>query len=784
MPAGELCQCKQQVTGRICDECKPLFWNLNISNPLGCDECDCYTDGTVGTLDTCNSKSGQCNCKPSVEGRICNECKDGTFDLVGSNIFGCNGCNCDVGGSVDGVCNKKTGQCKCHARITGRTCSETVTTHYYPTLYQNQFEFEDGYTPSGTHVRYEFDETQFPGFSKRGYAKFNKLQNELINEVNIIGSAVYRIIIRYVNPTDENVIATILITSDNPNELEQTTKVLFKPTKEPQFVTVSGIKGDIPSAIVLDPGRYTINVKTDKYIYLDYFVLLPAAYFEASILTKKIENPCELGNLESCRHYKYPSIKDFQPITRAFNGNGEDATEEYIDDEHLKLINSNPLPLLNELQQTLTYIIDISQPGRYIVVVDYITERKYPESYVLKVQLVGSDQPAGYVTVPSCLYTTVCRQPVIDDVSKEQIFILGTPDSQQFQITGDDGTHVAIKSITAIPINEWSLDLINPSPVCVMKDSVCVQTSFLGAPDSKKIEFESFQTVAENIPIDLYNNETKLIYIGPEQTTIEIKSQLPNSGRYNILIKYHQPNHAKFDIFYKIDADKLTYDGKLNLRNCPSNSGCREMIIQTNGAKSFELEQNITITFTKTSQKGVWLDYVLIVPETQFKDDLLQEGTIDQTKEFIEKCGQNQFYIPLNASDFCKQAVFSLTADYNKGALSCNCDFYGSTSFECDPFGGQCQCKPNIIGRQCDACRTGYYGFPDCKPCDCPLNNLCEKDTGACICPPHVIGDKCDKCEPYAYGFEPYFGCELCNCNAMGVRNNELQCDLSNGSCS
>lgn len=106
-------------------------------------------------------------------------------------------------------------------------------------------------------------------------------------------------------------------------------------------------------------------------------------------------------------------------------------------------------------------------------------------------------------------------------------------------------------------------------------------------------------------------------------------------------------------------------------------------------------------------QKGVWLDYVLIVAEGQFNENILEEETIDQTKEFIQKCGQDHFHIQLNASDFCKQAVFSLTADYNSGALKCDCVVEGSTSLECNPFGGQCQCHPNVIGRQCDACRTG-----------------------------------------------------------------------------
>lgn len=74
-------------------------------------------------------------------------------------------------------------------------------------------------------------------------------------------------------------------------------------------------------------------------------------------------------------------------------------------------------------------------------------------------------------------------------------------------------------------------------------------------------------------------------------------------------------------------------------------------------------------------------------------------------------------------------------------------------------------------------------GFPDCKPCDCPSTALCERDTGECICPPRVTGEKCDKCEPYTFGFDQIIGCELCNCNPMGVERGNLQCDLNNGTC-
>jgi len=80
--------------------------------------------------------------------------------------------------------------------------------------------------------------------------------------------------------------------------------------------------------------------------------------------------------------------------------------------------------------------------------------------------------------------------------------------------------------------------------------------------------------------------------------------------------------------------------------------------------------------------------------------------------------------------EFCKNAVFSLTSDYNNGALPCQCDFDGSKSFSCEQFGGQCDCKDNVIGRRCERCETGYYGFPNCKPCNCPASNLCDPVNG------------------------------------------------------
>lgn len=42
---------------------------------------------------------------------------------------------------------------------------------------------------------------------------------------------------------------------------------------------------------------------------------------------------------------------------------------------------------------------------------------------------------------------------------------------------------------------------------------------------------------------------------------------------------------------------------------------------------------------------------------------------------------------------------------------ACHCDPTGSVSKLCSEYGGNCQCKPNVVGRRCDRCAPGTYGF-------------------------------------------------------------------------
>lgn len=70
---------------------------------------------------------------------------------------------------------------------------------------------------------------------------------------------------------------------------------------------------------------------------------------------------------------------------------------------------------------------------------------------------------------------------------------------------------------------------------------------------------------------------------------------------------------------------------------------------------------------------------------------------------------------PSTATPFCLGSAVSLSAFFNNGAMPCACHEVGAESDTCEAFGGQCRCRPNVIGRDCSMCATGYWGFPNCR---------------------------------------------------------------------
>ncbi|XP_075430559.1 laminin subunit beta-1-like isoform X2 [Ascaphus truei] len=132
-------------------------------------------------------------------------------------------------------------------------------------------------------------------------------------------------------------------------------------------------------------------------------------------------------------------------------------------------------------------------------------------------------------------------------------------------------------------------------------------------------------------------------------------------------------------------------------------------------------------------------------------------------------------------AEMCIQLVCSISAIIHDGALPCFCDLQGSLSAVCDKVGGQCKCKPNVIGQRCDQCAPGTYGFGPygCSKCDChpqgASSKFCNPSTGQCHCQSSVAGRQCDQCMPGQWGF-PH--CRPCQCNGHSE-----ECDPKTGAC-
>ncbi|XP_014485447.1 PREDICTED: laminin subunit alpha isoform X2 [Dinoponera quadriceps] len=788
LPPGELCQCKNRVEGRICNQCKPLYWNLQPYNPDGCEKCQCNPSGVIGGIGECDTKTGQCICKPGVTDRECSRCVDGTYNLEESNVFGCSDCACDVGGSISPICDKQTGQCPCQPRVTGLMCKEPLKAHYFPTLHQYQYEAEDGKTSSGSRVRYGFTEHLFPGYSWKGYAVFSALQDEIVLGIDISKSSLYRMVLRYVNPNNESILGIIIITPDNLSEVEQQFKINFKPSSQPSFLTVAGIHGNQPSPMVMNPGHWSIKITTKKSLFLDYFVLLPSEYYEGTILTQDVNIPCKIGYKELCRHYGYPNLTRFDSVRGAGgfiieDNNRISLTDLLTDHEVLQEIEENEIPLINDQQEEIHFELRISKPGPHVLVVTYVTPRDEQATSVLLIEAdtIGK----GKATLNPCRYANSCRQVVTDIYGK--VAIMNFPFnyvSLVLRSTNNPTSNVGINSIVAIPYSQWSLDYVKPKSICVRKNSKCVQGLFPDA-DAKKIEFEIPGVLeAKYRPPGIYDNATKLIYLGGDSNSVDIRAKVPQPGEYIFVMQYYQPDHPQFKLEMLVQNGKF-YEAEIPVPHCPSNSGCRSIVRQTDGGgTTFQLIENFVLTLKQPADnRSIWLDYMLVIPADQYNEKILGKLRFDQTKEFIKRCGNNHFHINVTEDGFCRDSSFSLTTNYNNGALPCNCIIDGSTSLECEKFGGQCPCRPNIIGRRCEICKTGFYGFPRCRPCNCPTTALCESDSGRCICPPRVTGTRCDQCKVGTYGFHPIIGCEECNCSPLGVLDGDLQCDLLDGSC-
>ncbi|XP_056304742.1 laminin subunit beta-1 [Danio aesculapii] len=181
----------------------------------------------------------------------------------------------------------------------------------------------------------------------------------------------------------------------------------------------------------------------------------------------------------------------------------------------------------------------------------------------------------------------------------------------------------------------------------------------------------------------------------------------------------------------------------------------------------------------------ILIDSLVLIPRYEelsgFQGD---EGADERRRQEMESymCLESFITMPMPAlAELCTSLICSISAIMHNGALGCQCDPQGSLSAECDRVGGQCHCKPNVIGRKCDQCAPGTYGFGPygCTVCDChsqgSVGHQCDPVTGQCMCRHGAIGRQCSDCQPGQWGFP---NCRQCQCNSHAE-----SCDPESGAC-
>ncbi|XDV45701.1 hypothetical protein PO909_013751 [Leuciscus waleckii] len=615
-----------------------------------------------------------------------------------------------------------------------------------------------------------------------------------------------RFILRYVNTRSAVSNGKITAFQNSRRGSEQSKQIVFAPSSEPTFVNVP--QNSFVEPFVLNPGTWTVIIEAEG-ILLDYLVLLPSAYYEAPILQLQVTEPCSYSNTQSasqnCLQYMYLSLDEFPSISsndascRFDNHLPRPCQTEKITPRHPSMAICSGNDMIVQLRGR------VPVPGEYVLLVEYASEDQAPQTLTVSVNSPGEPTHQEQITLLHCKYSFLCRAVSVDDVKRVAVFTLSTEADIRL-IATDRRSSFFLHKVFLVPRAQFTMEYLKPRVHCISThghfspdSGSCIPSRFQNPPQSLVLKDGQASSAPEQIlasapdpslyadrpitsrpPTAADNSEHVLL--DPNQNAVVFSTRVHALGRYVFILHYHQPLHPNYNVQVYINGGRI-WQGHVNASFCPHGYGCRSVVMSENQIILDVTDHEVILTLRVPDRKTLWLDYVLVVPESIYRSNFLSEEPLDKSYDFISNCGQNSFYInPSTASTFCRSSAVSLSAFFNNGAVPCGCHEVGAESDTCETFGGQCKCKLNVIGRDCSQCATGYYGFPNCRPCNCGTR-LCEPVTGECICPPRTILPECVACEPQTFGCHPLVGCEMCNCSRPGVASLDISCDTHNGQC-
>ncbi|XP_042568965.1 laminin subunit beta-1-like [Cyprinus carpio] len=703
---GGQCRCKQNVRGQRCDYCKEGHYGLSLDNPLGCQPCNCDSRGITMQHAPCDQISGDCSCKRYVTGRYCNQCLPEYWGLS-NDLAGCRPCDCDFGGATSSRCRMDNGQCECRPHLIGRQCSEVQPTFFCASLDNNKYEAEEalGHSPDDPalpgnprpqaetdcdrqlqqtssadtvhRVHRERQPGQMVTWTGPGFARVKDGAGLKFTISNIPYAMEYDIMIRYEPESTEDWEALVSITSlDLPTSLRCGNML---PTEQMYTVTMPHHRRyvDMPRPFCFEPNnQYVVSIRFQRHAVSHRH---PTAF---TLIDSLVLIP------------RYEELPGFQ---------GDEALDERRRQEMelymcLDSFMTVPMPALGE--QCTKLICSIS-------------------AIIYNGALACQCDPQGSLSAECDKIGGQCHcKPNIIGRKCDQC----APGTFRFGPYGCTVCDCHSQGSVGHQCDPVTGQCPCQHGATGRQCSEC-QPGQWGFPNCRQCQCNGHAETCDP--------ETGACYECRDYTAGQLCERCVNG-------------------FY---GNPILGSGE-HCRPCPCpghpDSG------HSNGASCLT-------------------DYA--------SNQILCQCGEGYAGPHCDLCAPGYYGDPKQPGGTCRPC-------------QCNGNIDPQDPESCDPRTGQClKCLYNTDGHSCSECKPGYYGnalAQDCRRCTCVTAGTledyctdgvchCDKQTGQCPCKPNIMGHNCDQCTPNHWNFGSDSGCEPCKCahpNALSTH-----CNMFNGQC-
>ncbi|XP_066931784.1 laminin subunit alpha-like [Clytia hemisphaerica] len=697
------CDCKQNVEGSTCNRCKVNYYNMQLDNPLGCTACNCSTFGSIRGAGTCHRENGQCICQPNVIGRRCDTCKDGFYVVKRDKVFSCQPCLCSSGGSLHGVCDKVTGQCKCKPKVGGLKCDKEEEGGYYlPSIGQYIFSADD-IVPHAPHEFFgDFDGALVNGSFASRRVSFNVTEKEQTFYI-----MVYYSLTSHISPRID------LEFSKDEKILPVTNYLKAKEFQQPTLDIIRDNNSYLMTN--LTQGLWHLQLILYKSFILNQITMVPIEQISKQKVSKSINNPCTISDgRRYCSMYTYFELSNVGAVLIQGEELSNDGADLF-DLEKYRGANIDGAVKLS-MSKGLAYSLYDARPEPFYVVIQYLNTDLNSSMVELSILNRGITQK-GTVELFPCIYAFGCRQVILVERTDSKLLFTGNDKARTITLKSLNKYQAYIDFVALIPKSKWNPNIISPAFYCNRRLSRCIDGEFPSTTNTQQIEAKKALGVRASAPPDGHPTSLAVLMTPRRQRNLRWIKPL-KTGSYYMIIHYYQPLYDKFPSKVIVMTYQRAVAGKVFFNYCPSVHGCRSVVkyLLDDDNQRFPVSGNIMrVSFTLPRYSKLWVERIVLVPVNEYHENILELSPLDITKRYLRKCiGRQSNQIEKSNREFCRSATFELTLGLNKYPTPCICNARGSHPYvNCNPQNGQCSCKQGFRGKDCSKCVQGF--FPHCR---------------------------------------------------------------------